>query len=139
MDSTASLDKLKTATKTTAQSLKARSLQQGKRIESNPRGEQIIDSPPVKKSIQPFERKESTEKAEGIDEPENRLAGVNLAELWAPPSAFARILVDCRDGAPAFPSELPDSSPEPVVSAFDFSKPSPDDVVLKAQNFKGPR
>lgn len=139
LNPTPSLDKLKIATKATTYSLKARSTQLDQRRESSPLPKQITEPSPIKNSIQPSQQKETIERTGSIDEPEDRLPGVSLAELRATPSTFARILVKCGDGVLSSPSELPESLPESVVSAFDFSKPSPDDVVLKAQNFKGPR
>jgi elongation factor 1 alpha-like protein len=136
-DSTPSLDKLKIATKTTTDSLKARALQPRRRIESNPQPKEVIESS-VQMSYRLLEP-EDTERAARIDEPENTLSNVDPTELRATPSAFARILMDCHDRGSSFPSQPSDFLLEPVVSAFDFSKPSPDDVVLRARNFKGPR
>lgn len=63
----------------------------------------------------------------------------DISDLQGAPSAFARTLLAPKFDAFAVPSkDLPLHIFQPDLSLFNFSKPSPDDVVLKAQNWKGP-
>ena len=83
------------------------------------------------------QRKDS--RADGADEPDQVHPAGDVVDLRAKPSMFARTLMDFSGNALAFPSGPSPSLPEPVIPSFDFSKPSPDDVVLRAQTFKGPQ
>ena len=87
----------------------------------------------------PPRRQVKDERAEDADQLEDSDSVGNVATLRAKPSSFARTLMESCDSAPLFPSESSPSFPNPVISCFNFLKPSPDDVVLKAQKFKGPR
>jgi elongation factor 1 alpha-like protein len=62
-----------------------------------------------------------------------------VADLQANPSSFARTLMISHENASHFTPEPPNPFPQHAITSFDFLKPSPDDVVLKAQNYKGPR
>ena len=141
-DSASSLDKLKIAMRTTSDSPKARPLQPRRSLGSNPQPKQDLEDSSSsfgRNSLHSSEPAEDTKRAESVNQPGHPLSSQSVADLWATPSAFARVLMPPRDKASPFPSELSASSSRPAVSSFDFSKPSPDDVVLKAQNFKGPR
>jgi elongation factor 1 alpha-like protein len=62
-----------------------------------------------------------------------------VAELQAKPSSFARTLMVSPGNALHLTPEPFNPFPQRAITTFDFLKPSPDDMVLKAQNSKGPR
>jgi len=63
----------------------------------------------------------------------------DVTDLQAKPSSFARTLMISHENSLHFTPEPPNPFPQRAITFFDFLKPSPDDMVLKAQNFKGPR
>lgn len=62
-----------------------------------------------------------------------------LKHLRADPSPFARTLVDSQPATSSLFSNFTSVTTYPALSSFDFSQPSPDDVVRQSQSFKGPR
>jgi hypothetical protein len=138
-DSASSLDKLRIATKRVSASRKEPPLQPRQNLESETYLKQTQKrSSPNTKSFQP-KRQGDEKRTEDQDQSDSVQFEASLGALRAKPSLFARTLVDSGHSASHFPSEPLSSLPDPAVSFFDFSKPSPDDIVLKAQNFKGPR
>jgi hypothetical protein len=138
-DSASSLEKLRIATKRVSSSLKEPTLQPRQNLESETHPKQTQEcSSPNTKSSQPKQQGEE-KRTEDQGQPDSAQSEASFGALRAKPSLFARTLVDSGHSASYFPLEPLSSLLDPAVSFFDFSKPSPDDVVLKAQNFKGPR
>jgi hypothetical protein len=137
-DSTSSLSKLRIATKNTSSSWEGGSLKTRQSIEATARLQQ--DTKPSSFHVRPLQsvQQGQDERVEEAKQPETTFPVQTVGDLQAEPSAFARVLLPSYDSAIPFASNAPTSSAEPDVS-FDFKKPSPDDVVLKAQTFKGPR
>lgn len=73
------------------------------------------------------------------DQPDTSQAVGKLDDLQAHPSLFASTLIGFRHSASLSLSDPLASTSGCVILPFDFSKPSPDEVVLKAQGLKGPR
>jgi hypothetical protein len=138
-DSASSLDKIRIATKRASASLKEPPLRLRQNLESETYLKQAQNFfSPEAESFPPKQQGEE-KRTEDQDRPDGVQFEASSGNLRAKPSLFARTLVDGGYSASHFPPEPLASSPDPAVSFFDFSKPSPDDIVLKAQNFKGPR
>lgn len=83
--------------------------------------------------------KEPRQGKDDDDERDHCALEADIGDLRAKPSSFARVLVDFPDTASSFPPKSSAPLKDSFITPFDFTKPSPDDVVLKAQNFKGLR
>ena len=138
-DSASSLSKLRIALKQTSNSSKQRHLQPRQNLESKTGSEQTQELPSPKNTFTPPKQQWKDRRAEDTGQLEDVQSIREVMDLRAQPSLFARTLMDVHARASNILSEPSVSLPEPFLSSFDFSKPSPDDVVLKAQNFKGPR
>lgn len=138
-DSVSGLSKLSIATQHTSELPSERPLQSRLNLESKPPPKQTEESFPLKTNSLPSRQIGKVNIAEDTHQPHDVTSVANVADLRAKPSLFACTLMRFCDIATPVPPESSNFSPKPVISSFDFSKPSPDDIVLKAQNFKGPR
>jgi elongation factor 1 alpha-like protein len=137
-DSTSSLSKLRAATAHTSYPVKQRPMTT-RRI---PESTSILDQKPEFASPEyppPSIQREKNKTILKADPSEAIESVANVADLQAKPSLFARTLMVSPENALPLSPEPPTPLPEPAISSFDFLKPSPDDVVLKARNSKGPR
>ncbi len=138
-DPASSLSKLRIATSRTSQPLKEHPLSSRHNLQSTSRMDQRQEPTPTNDELPPLRQQGKDKRVEDTDQPNDAQSRANAVDMRAKPSMFARTLtVSCNTVSP-LSSSPPTLLPEPVVPSFDFLKPSPDDVVLKAQNFKGPR
>lgn len=138
-DTASSLSKLRIATSHTLYPHKEHPLSSRHELQSTSRIDQTQEPPPKGDALPPSRQQGKDKRTEDTHRPNDAQSGANVADMRAQPSMFARTLMIACDTALPLSSRRPTSLPEPVISSFDFLKPSPDDVVLKAQNFKGPR
>ena len=138
-DTASSLSKLRIATSHTLYPHKEHPLSSRHNLQSTSRIDQTQEPPPKGDALPPPREQRKDKRTEDSHQPNDAQSGANIADMQAKPSMFARTLMVSCDAAWPLSSRPPTLLPEPVISSFDFLKPSPDDVVLKAQNFKGPR
>lgn len=87
----------------------------------------------------PVENRSTPLRPQFEDQPDSSQAVGKVDDLRAHPSLFASTLMNSRHSASFSLSDPSTSACGSVILPFDFSKPSPDDIVLKAQSFKGPQ
>lgn len=138
-DSASSLSKLRIATSHTSYPHKEYPLSFRHNLQSASRIDQPQEPSPTDDELLPPREKRKDEEIKDALRPNDAQYEADVADTRAKPSMFARTLMVSCDTASPLSSRPPTLLPEPVISSFDFLKPSPDDVVLKAQNFKGPR
>jgi hypothetical protein len=138
-DSASNLSKLRIRTKDAYELNKEPALKLRRSLESNARLDQPEVSLPTDNTSLSQRKDVEDKRAEDASQPDNVQPEERTVELRAEPSLFAQTLVDPCNYASIISAEQSSSLPKPVLSSFDFSKPSPDDIVLKAQSFKGPQ
>lgn len=138
-DPASSLSKLRISTKHTPDCAKEGPLLPRQNLQPKARSRRPQELPPAENTSSPRNQQEKTRTKDETDPPNDFQAVGDVADLRAKPSLFARILVDSHDVSSDIPSEACVFLPDSVISSFDFSKPSPDDVVLQAQSVKGLR
>lgn len=82
-------------------------------------------------------RGEEESVTEAVEEPPDPSTLVE-SDVRGTPSLFASIMTSQKEPT-QHPRTAPLSSNEQITSPFDFTQPSPDDIVTKAQNVKSPR
>lgn len=138
-NSASSMSRLRVSTKDIPETPAKGPLQPRQKLEPKTRPEQTQDPPSLEEASSSPTKSGKDEKADETFKPDHVQSAGDVADLRATPSMFARTLMDFRDSTLTFPPRPSTSLPDPVISSFDFSRPSPDEVVLRAQNSKGPR
>ncbi|KAF7508651.1 hypothetical protein GJ744_009043 [Endocarpon pusillum] len=136
-DTASGLSKLRIATSHTLYPHKEHPLRSRHDLQSASRIDQTQETPPKGDALPPSRQQGKDKRTEDNHQLNGSQSGANVADMRAKPSMFARTLMISCDTALPLSSRPPTLLPEPVISSFDFLKPSPDDIVLKAQNFKG--